>query len=148
MKPDYVHELREQGAVCDSNFLRLRRLMPEFEAGSTRSFVIHAEPQLSTDLTLRVAERFRYTATVEMRLHQRHMPSAFADQTFRVRVYLDANTSEVMDLERMGSLQGVYRYPNPDMYHADEKAQLNRWLGEWLQLLAKHGLSAEAPKVY
>lgn len=148
MKSVYVHELREQGAVCESNFLRLRRLLPGFEAGAVRAFIIEADRQSATDLTLTVIERFRYTATVDLNLQQRHMPEAFAEQTFRVRVYLDANTSEVMDLARMGSLQGVYRYPNPDMFHADEKAQLNRWLGEWLQVLSRHGMSAEAPKVY
>ncbi len=148
MKPAYVHELREQAAVCESNFLRLRKLMPDFAEDTSREFVIKAGQELSTDLTLRVVERFRYTATVDVMLRQHHMPEAFSRQTFRVRVYLDANTSEVMTLERMGSLKGVYPYPNPDMFQADEKVQLNRWLGEWLHLLSRHGLAAEAPKVY
>lgn len=143
MKPAYVHELREQGAVCESNFTRLRRLLPGFEASELRVFRIAAGAELKADAELFVSERFRYTATVEVRLHQHHLPDPFAHQTFRVRVYLDANTSEVMTLERIGSLKGVYNYPNPDMYHADEKAQLNRWLGEWLEMLARHGISRE-----
>lgn len=145
MKSGYVHELREQGAVCEGNFLRLRRLLPDFRPDMQREFSIRAEPQVDTEMTLRVTERFRYTATVEITLQQHHMPQPFARQAFRVRVYLDANTSEVMTLERMGSLQGVYNYPNPQMYHADEKAQLNRWLAEWLRLLSVHGTSRQVP---
>lgn len=144
MKPSYVHELREQGAVCDSNFIRLHRLLPAFMAEQTRTFRIAAGRELMADMDFLVSERFRYTATVEVHLQQHHLPEPFAQQTFKVRVYLDANTSEVMTLERTGSLKGVYHYPNPDMYHADEKAQLNRWLGEWLQMLARHGLGRDS----
>lgn len=141
MKPAYVHDLREQGAVCETNFMRLRRILRDFERDDERLFRIEAGELVNTDVTLTVVERFRYTATVRVALRQHHMPDAFARQTFHVRVYLDANTSEVMNLERTGSLKGVYTYPNPNMYQADEKAQLNRWLSEWLGLLGRHGLS-------
>ncbi|TGG92928.1 DUF1249 domain-containing protein [Natronospirillum operosum] len=145
MKSVYVHELREQGAVCEGNFLRLRRLLRDFPEGLSLDYQVQAEPHVDADIRLQVTERFRYTATVDIMLHQHHLPEPFARQTFRVRVYLDANTSEVMTLERVGSLQGVYNYPNPNMYHADERAQLNRWLSEWLRVLAEHGLSRKVP---
>ncbi|MCH8552287.1 MAG: DUF1249 domain-containing protein [Natronospirillum sp.] len=147
MKSAYVHELREQGAVCEGNFLRLRRFLPGFDRDLERCFHVSAEPKIDADMELRVIERFRYTATVDITLQQHHMPEPFARVVFRVRVYLDANTSEVMTLERMGSLQGVYSYPNPQMYQADEKAQLNRWLAEWLRLLARHGTCRHVPGI-
>ncbi len=139
----YVHELREQAAVCERNYHRLWRLLPGFPDGEKMACRIHSESEMDTEVTFQVAERFRYTATVDVTLEQNHMPPRLARHHFRVRVYLDANTSEVVSLDHTGSLKGVYHYPNPNMYQADEKAQLNRWLSEWLQLLFEQGVTQE-----
>ena len=36
-----------------------------------------------------------------------------------------------------------YEYPNRDMYQHDEKAQQNRFLGEWLSHCLNHGHACE-----
>jgi uncharacterized protein YqiB (DUF1249 family) len=38
-----------------------------------------------------------------------------------------------------------YQYPNASMYQRDEKAQQNRYLGEWLSLCLSHGHSLDNP---
>ncbi|MFC3852323.1 DUF1249 domain-containing protein [Salinispirillum marinum] len=144
MKSSYVPDLKAQAAICEGNFARLRRCLPDFTVGQDVNFVLESAQHLSADITLTVIERFRYTASVEITVHQHQVPDYVARQTFMVRVYLDANTAEVVTFARRGSFQGVYPYPNPDMFHADEKDQLNRWLSEWLQLLFSHGRSAES----
>lgn len=144
LKSSYVPDLKVQAAICEGNFARLRRCLPDFTVGQDVNFVLESAQHLSADITLTVIERFRYTASVEITVHQHQVPDYVARQTFMVRVYLDANTAEVVTFARRGSFQGVYPYPNPDMFHADEKDQLNRWLSEWLQLLFSHGRSAES----
>ena len=37
----------------------------------------------------------------------------------------------------------VYEYPNPRMRARDEKAQVNRFLGEYLAMCLRYGLSLE-----
>lgn len=143
MKSTYVPDLKAQAAQCEGNFARLLRFLPDFKADDEVAFLIET-PQLSrADLSLHVVERFRYTASVEIAVHQHQVPDFFAHQTFMVRVYLDARTAEVVTYARRGSFKGVYPYPNPDMFQANEKEQLNLWLAEWLQLLMAHGRSAE-----
>ncbi|EMP84373.1 hypothetical protein VC116063_002770 [Vibrio cholerae O1 str. 116063] len=38
-------------------------------------------------------------------------------------------------------MQARYDYPNENMVQPDEKAQLNRFLGDWLTFCLKHGIS-------
>lgn len=143
MKATYVPDLKAEAAQCEGNFARLQRFLPDFKAGDEAAFFIETPQYSSADFTLTVVERFRYTASVEVAVHQHQVPDYFARQTFMVRVYLDARSSEVVTFARRGSFRGVYPYPNPDMFQANEKEQLNRWLAEWLQLLLTHGRSAE-----
>ncbi|MFY0666200.1 MAG: DUF1249 domain-containing protein [Natronospirillum sp.] len=143
MKSNYVPDLKAQAAQCEGNFARLQRFLPGFKAGDDAAFLIETPQHSSADFTLNVVERFRYTASVEVTVHQHQVPEYFARQTFMVRVYLDARSSEVVTFARRGSFKGVYPYPNPEMFQANEKEQLNRWLAEWLQLLMAHGRSGE-----
>jgi len=141
MKPgrNYVYNMKEQSALCEASYARLQQLLPGFLAGTQKHLLVQDASGLDTEVMLRVVERFAYTATLEMTLQQHHLPQTLARQQFSIRVYLDATTSEVMLQQQQGSLKGVYPYPNPQMYQVDERAQLNRWLAEWLRVLMRCG---------
>ncbi len=49
-----------------------------------------------------------------------------------VRMYHDAKLAEVLAWEGHKRLRPRYEYPNQAMYHADEKLQINQFLGELL----------------
>lgn len=141
MRPggNYVYEMKEQSALGEASYARLQQLLPGFKANAERHLLVQDPSGLDTQVVLRVVERFAYTATLEMTLQQHHLPDSLARQQFSIRVYLDAATSEVMLQQQQGSLKGVYPYPNPQMFQVDERAQLNRWLAEWLRLVMRSG---------
>lgn len=60
-----------------------------------------------------------------------------------VRLYHDANVAEVVKCQRYRQFKPRYKYPNLDMHQVDEKAQMNRFLGELLAHCLAHGRVAE-----
>lgn len=58
-----------------------------------------------------------------------------------VRLYHDARSAEILDLEGRGQLDGRYAYPNRNMHQPDEKAQQNRFLAEFLGISLELGVA-------
>jgi len=67
------------------------------------------------------------------------LSSRFKSYSFEVRLYHDATVAEVTVWEGRRRFRARHDYPNPRMYHSDEKAQLNRFLGELLELCLTQG---------
>ncbi len=139
----YIPDLSKQMASCEANYLRLLKLMPDMDELDQRSFQIQwQEHQAYVDLT--VEERFTYTTT--LRIEQRYENQSWIDMpTLQVRLYHDARMAEVVSSEHRRQLRGSYEYPNQQMRHPDEKAQLNQYLAEWLSQCLSHGLCKEVP---
>ena len=123
--------------VCDGNYLRLTKLMPNLgrhaeDAGSTgdrRAFRVLVGAA-SPAIIIEVVECSRYTTMLA--LSQLASGPGIADLTMRVRLYHDARSAEVIEFQGKRSFQSAYVYPNPEMRQPDEKAQLNRFLAEFL----------------
>ena len=95
---------------------------------------------------IRILEAFKYTATLE--LSQRPECEAWmTNPSMIVRAYHDANTAEVIAYQGHQNFKPRYPLPNPDMYHPDEKMQVNSFLGEWLSQCLSHGQSLEVPQI-
>lgn len=145
VKARYKVDLSRQLAECEANYLRLRKLMPEGDGAEQWQFAVAGGgPRSHT--RIRVLERSRYTTTVQIKqADSDDRPDAWlrAPQ-LTVRLYHDARLAEVLAWERHRRLHPRYDYPNQAMYQQDEKAQLNRFLGEWLGLCLKQGRSLEA----
>ncbi len=118
-------------SVCEANYHRLLRLLPQMRsgAGERRVGLSHGERMLGV-LSLAVVESCPYTTTLEVR--QEGGSPWLPAPTLLVRVYHDARMAEVMEPSGPRALLGRYFYPNPDMRQPDEKTQLNLFLGEWL----------------
>jgi uncharacterized protein YqiB (DUF1249 family) len=52
--------------------------------------------------------------------------------------------AEVVCRKQRSQLRGSYRYPNRQMHQPDEKAQLNRYLSEWLSQCLAQGHTSQA----
>lgn len=134
--------------VCDGNYLRLTKLMPNLgrhaeDAGSTgdrRAFRVLVGAA-SPAIIIEVVECSRYTTMLA--LSQLASGPGIADLTMRVRLYHDARSAEVIEFQGKRSFQSAYVYPNPEMRQPDEKAQLNRFLAEFLNACLRHGVAAE-----
>lgn len=95
---------------------------------------------------IKIVEAFKYTSTLE--ITQRPVLKRWmTNPSMLVRVYHDANTAEVLSYQGHRNLKPRYKQPNPKMYHADEKMQVNRFLGEWLSHCLNVGRSMKAPEL-
>ena len=85
-----------------------------------------------TRLAVEVLEKSKYTTTFSLQLQQcssrRWLPSLH----MKVRTYHDVHVAEVLAFQGHQHLDPRYTYPNPRMYHRDEKWQLNHFLSDWL----------------
>lgn len=138
-KPHYRMDLAGLQAVCDANYARLCRLMPDMEVQDERCIRLHTPDDNAQRLVMRVLERCPYTTTLQLR-HE-HQQVWLPPPGMEVRLYHDVNMAEVVAAYNRRRFRGVYPYPNEQMLQPDEKYQLNRFLGEWLEYCQRHGLS-------
>jgi uncharacterized protein YqiB (DUF1249 family) len=137
-KRRYIPNLVEQSSQCERNYLKLMRLMPEFDDQDDYRYELHSEQGHLGGLNLRITERFRYTATVEV-TQLVDLGEWLPAPNMLVRIYHDARMAEVIGYQNKNRFKGTYQYPNDDMHHRDEKCQLNRFLGQWLNYCMEHG---------
>ena len=136
--------------VCDGNYLRLTKLMPNLGrhaedvgfAGDRRAFRVLVGAA-SPAVTIEVLECGRYTTVLA--LSQLSAARGIAELNIKVRVYHDARSAEVIEFQGQRRFDAVHAYPNAAGRQADEKAQVNRFLSEFLNACLRHGLAAEQP---
>jgi uncharacterized protein YqiB (DUF1249 family) len=141
VKKRYQVDLAAEQAECAANYARLQRLLPALArsgAGPDRhAFGVGVDQQLHFAVT----ERGPYTTTLEISQPPRGIPTLVPRLV--ARVYHDARLVEVVAFTSRRRVRPRYEYPNPTMYQPDEKAQWNRFLGEWLSHCLQHGLSMD-----
>ena len=140
-KPRYRVDLIGLQAVCESNYWRLLKLMPQLHEEDERRIEIDAGDGEAQALVIRVLERCPYTSTLQL-AHERRQ-SWVTPPSMEVRLYHDAGLAEVVAAYNSRRFRGVYPYPNEQMLQPDEKHQLNQFLGEWLGYCQRHGQSAQ-----
>ena len=147
----YNIDLSAHLAECDGNYLRLVRLLPGLREGERREFFVpHGD--VSPQVTVEVTEHGRYTAVVALRqrfLGQRAVAAPgdaaqrVGETRIKVRLYHDARCAEVIEFQGQRLFAPEYRYPNAKMRQPDEKAQVNRFLREFLNACLAHGVATE-----
>jgi uncharacterized protein YqiB (DUF1249 family) len=134
----YRIDLPAQMAECDANYLRLMKLFPRLaeEDVSVFGMVLGQHPY---QVRLEVVERGPYTTLIELR----HLPEAPWNRRprLRVRLYHDARSAEVVEFHGARHFRPIYKYPNQKMHLPDEKAQVNRFLTEFLSMCLAHGVA-------
>ena len=142
----YVMDTTAHLAECAANYGRLMRLMPDVQRGDARSFSLSLggrEPRVR----LEVASRHRYTTVIrvtqEAPLGWRGLAPGLDGLRFAIRIYHDVRCAEVVECQHQHGFKAVYDYPNPRMRHRDEKAQVNRFFGEFLVACLEHGVSTD-----
>ncbi len=153
-QPDYVTyrerykvDLPMQMAECETNYARLHKLLTqhfhkhiEDQCGDEYRFMTHRGEQQWLN-QLRIIERSPYTTTLQLSQTPVSSVSAWLQMPrLTVRMYHDAKLAEVLAWEGHKRLRPRYEYPNQAMYQADEKLQINQFLGEWLKVSLERGL--------
>lgn len=125
----YVPKLANMHKVCEFNYGRLLRLLPDCD---TEDLEYQFEISSALQYTIKIIECSRYTSTVEMS-QKSHVGFEFLQPIVQVRLYHDAQMAEVLQAQNIGSLKPSYQYPNIKMYQKNEKEMVNLFLAEWLQ---------------
>ena len=133
----YRVDLAADQATCAANYARLRQLLPA--DCDCLAFGVGA----GVELHLQLVERSRYTDTLTLRQHGLGLASLAPQLT--ARLYHDAQLAEVTGFANRRRVLPLYDYPNPAMHQPDEKAQWNRFLGEWLSHCLQHGFCLGEP---
>ena len=142
----YVMDLAAHLAECEANFARLMRLLPNLRASDRGAFKLSLRGRAPA-VRFEVASRHRYTTVLRVAQDAPLGWDGFAPGIdglrFAIRICHDARCAEVIECQRQRGFEPVYDYPNAHMRHRDEKAQVNRFLGEFLAACLRHGVSAE-----
>jgi uncharacterized protein YqiB (DUF1249 family) len=138
MKRKYIPDLSRQMSMCEANYVRIMKLMPDLDDCDQREFQV-SWPDHQAFLRLQVDERFKYTSTVLISHSYENSSPWLESPGMVVRLYHDASMAEVICMQKRKQLSGVYPYPNQKMHQPDEKVQLNEYLGEWLRECLSHG---------
>lgn len=165
----YRVDLAAYMQTCDANYIRLLTLIPALESGrlgqsgkldptqlngelsdkNEWEFLIGSGPQAGVDhagrppirIKVSLLEAFTYTSTLEIQV-QSGFPAWSPAPVIVVRMYHDANTAEPISYQGRRKIPARCTVPNDDMYHQDEKRQINEFLAEWLRLCLSSGISA------
>lgn len=140
MKPRYSINLSEQMAVCETNYARLMKLLPDLRKLDHYEFEVEHSGGTLVPVNITVLERGKYTTILEVKQHYPLLGWLLAPR-FKVHAYHDVAMAEVTAFQKQHKIAARYEYPNESMFQPDEKAQLNGFLGEWLCHCLKFGHS-------
>ena len=148
ISPDkYVPDLRGLLNDCEANYLRFLRLLPTMDEASEWAFAIELPSEELSQVIISVVERSRYTTTIDLK-QATHVGDWVPEPSITVRLYHDARVAEVLSYQKNHQIRQSYDYPNKRMYHRNEKAQLNAFLGEWLDSCLKSGCALNLPYAF
>jgi len=123
-------------ALYESNYLRLRRLIPEVDRldGCFRSRVAG-----DCDLHVEILERCRYTVTLSLTYHFETDDGLLTDPDMTVRAYLDGKLAEVMAVGNMQRHARLRKLVNEHCRELDRRWRRNIVLNKWLDYLSEQG---------
>lgn len=131
----YNPDLKSFMAVCASNYAKLLKLMPEVESCQQLETLAEFTFENQPKLVVKLLQVSRYTQTLQLIQQD---TAKHLNRDFCVRLYHDAQLVEVLSGVHDAMLPPIYPIPNKEMKQVDEKAQMNRFLGEWLSFCLEH----------
>ncbi|MCR9262467.1 MAG: DUF1249 domain-containing protein [Pseudomonadaceae bacterium] len=140
---NYSVDLPAHMAQCDANYHLLLQLFPNLREQPERRIGLLLTA-LEVQVVFQVLEKGPYTTLLSMQVDSDDKWTKMAAApAMTVRVYHDARSAEVVSYQAQNRFHGKYEYPNQRMRQRDEKVQLNRFLGEFLNLCLAHGASTQ-----
>jgi uncharacterized protein YqiB (DUF1249 family) len=146
----YSPSLDQMIGQCTVNYVQLLKLFPnirDLAKGDIIRFHLSALNQAIVTCTITEAAPYTTFLTFSQEVLSDQPLVDPLQLRINVRLYHDAQLAEVVDAEQKSVLPGRFSYPNRRMYQVDEKAQCNRFLGEWLAYCRQHGLACDQPTV-
>jgi len=135
----YTVDLIHLQSVCERNYWRLKKLLPELDQRSGYCFHWRqAGGHEQAELRVEVVERSAYTDSLMLSQTTSRLPWC-PRLDMQVRLYHDAEMAEVVSFQAARRILALNRYPNPAMHSRDEKTQVNEFLAECLEHCLREG---------
>ena len=132
--PKTSHQL----AVCEANFLRLKKILNDFSKNKYSFETINPDSS-SNPISFSVIHRTRHTLIVEAK--QKIKLKKIESLIIRIQISLDAKLAEVISFQ--GERAVPYFMKVLKTQSRDEKIQQNRFLTEWLESIFSNGINPE-----
>ena len=132
--PKTSHQL----AVCEANFLRLKKLLQGFSKNKYSFETINPDSS-SNPINFCVLQRTQHTLIIEAK--QKINLKKIENLVIRIQISLDAKLAEVISFQ--GERAVPYFMKALETQSKDEKIQQNRFLTEWLEIIFAKGINPQ-----
>ena len=132
--PKTSHQL----AVCEANFLRLKKILNNFSVNKYLFETINPDSS-SNPISFNVIHRTKHTLTIEAK--QKIKLKKMESLIIRIQISLDAKLAEVISFQ--GERAVPYFMKVLKTQSRDEKIQQNRFLTEWLENIFANGINPQ-----
>ena len=132
--PKTSHQL----AVCEANFLRLKKILKNFSANKYLFETINPDSS-SNPISFNVIHRTKHTLIIEAK--QKIKLKKMESLIIRIQISLDAKLAEVISFQ--GERAVPYFMKVLKTQSRDEKIQQNRFLTEWLENIFANGINPQ-----
>ena len=132
--PKTTHQL----AVCEANFLRLKKILKNFSVNKYLFETINPDSS-SNPISFNVIHRTKHTLIIEAK--QKIKLKKMESLIIRIQISLDAKLAEVISFQ--GERAVPYFMKVLKTQSRDEKIQQNRFLAEWLENIFANGINPQ-----
>ena len=132
--PKTSHQL----AVCEANFLRLKKILKNFYVNKYMFETINPDSS-SNPISFNIIHRTKHTLTIEAK--QKIKLKKMENLIIRIQISLDAKLAEVISFQ--GERAVPYFMKVLKTQSRDEKIQQNRFLTEWLENIFANGINPQ-----
>ena len=132
--PKTSHQL----AVCEANFLRLKKILNNFSENKYLFETINPDSS-SNPISFNIIHRTKHTLTIEAK--QKIKLKKMENLIIRIQISLDAKLAEVISFQ--GERAVPYFMKVLKTQSRDEKIQQNRFLTEWLENIFANGINPQ-----
>ena len=132
--PKTSHQL----AVCEANFLRLKKILKNFSVNKYLFETINHDSS-SNPISFNIIHRTKHTLTIEAK--QKIKLKKMESLIIRIQISLDAKLAEVISFQ--GERAVPYFMKVLKTQSRDEKIQQNRFLTEWLENIFANGINPQ-----
>ena len=132
--PKTSHQL----AICEANFLRLKKILNNFSVNKYLFETINPDSS-SNPISFNVIHRTKHTLIIEAK--QKIKLKKMESLIIRIQISLDAKLAEVISFQ--GERAVTYFMKVLKTQSRDEKIQQNRFLTEWLENIFANGINPQ-----
>jgi len=132
--PKTSHQL----AVCEANFLRLKKILQDFSRNKYSFETVNPDSS-SNSISFCVIHKTQHTLIIEAK--QKIKLKKMENLIIRIQISLDAKLAEVISFQ--GERAVPYFMKVLETQSKDEKMQQNRFLTEWLESILANGINPQ-----